>query len=765
MEDQPDYVIYENRQLRQGDCRRFYHLRRNKKFFDLKIVTSDLHRIDAHRVVLATRYPVLEQHLPDEANSILRLDRFSEDIIEVALSYAYTGRIRIDRNNAVRLFLLAINLQCSYMTERCIDFLRTRISRENVVEVWAVANSTLNDELITICKPVIRTHFEDLAINRRFCISMEPEGMAAILADPLIDKCDFDKSNKSDETKEAESLKLLALSTWLNEKNPNETTGERVDRFQNLLSLLDLCALHLDIVISLHATAAVLNVSKVYGDRITTALKQPRHIPASPNTANFSHNMRNSVQENQVLVYGSTNTNDAEYILVNAPQIHAGPEVRYDLPYRNGCSVLRFRRWVCIIGGVQAPPGTALTSAFDILNLDTGRLFRGPEMQKPRHYHSAVGTDKNIFVFGGENSNEMTLYSCETFNCVSNKWTELPNMPTARAASSAVVIPEEGVLVVGGRNHGFANRLTYKKQAEILQSTGDQRWTWSRLPSMLSERTMPGIAYFNGSVFVAGGNVTNHFDIEMMQMPPPVNSKHQWVFVSLMEFPPRHPYSLIAVNERLFLMQAHRVVLATRYPVLEQLLPIPTNNILRLNRFSKDTVESALSYAYAGRVRIYLGNALKIFLPGINLQCSFMTERCIDFLRTRKISSKFGQYPNPHYMDTLREPSHQPAVFCISMEPEGLAVILADPQIERRDFEKTIDVSGAEEERNLKLWTLSTRLHKKNPNETSTERADRLQSLLSFRDICAVAEDIAISLYSTATILIVSKVYRQQQEQ
>ncbi|KAM3172216.1 hypothetical protein ACTXT7_015011, partial [Hymenolepis weldensis] len=72
------------------------------------------------------------------------------------------------------------------------------------------------------------------------------------------------------------------------------------------------------------------------------------------------------------------------------------------LPYRYDCSIVRFRRWVCAIGGVKNLPKAQPTPTFDILNLDTGRLFKGPEMKKSRCNHSALATDQNVFVFGGE---------------------------------------------------------------------------------------------------------------------------------------------------------------------------------------------------------------------------------------------------------------------------------------------------------------------------------------------------------------------------
>lgn len=146
-----------------------------------------------------------------------------------------------------------------------------------------------------------------------------------------------------------------------------------------------------------------------------------------------------------------------------------------------------------------------------------------------------------------------------SFNISSTlRWILLPQMPSPRTATSAVAVPKEGILVVGGRTPNLVKKFVSTNHTQILQNnlktTGEQKWIWSRLPSMLSERIKPGVAYFDGSVFVAGGNVAKHFDIEMMLISPEGISKSQWVFVSLMEYAPQYPYSLIVANERLFLM-------------------------------------------------------------------------------------------------------------------------------------------------------------------------------------------------------------------
>ena len=140
-------------------------------------------------------------------------------------------------------------------------------------------------------------------------------------------------------------------------------------------------------------------------------------------------------------------------------------------------------------------------------------------------------------------------------------------MSTARANTSALCIPNKGVLVVGGsyfkwiggglfyrgkEEHNYSNEV--EMLLGNLEDGGEQTWKWLRLPSMVNERLNPGVAYFDGSVFVAGGNVGAHFDVELMRYPTGPNSKPQWMIISLMEQSPAHPYNLVVLNGKLLLI-------------------------------------------------------------------------------------------------------------------------------------------------------------------------------------------------------------------
>ena len=140
-------------------------------------------------------------------------------------------------------------------------------------------------------------------------------------------------------------------------------------------------------------------------------------------------------------------------------------------------------------------------------------------------------------------------------------------MSTKKVSTAAVCIPGEGVLVVGGvfykpsiweRIRRKPEQTYFSKEAQILkgelEGVGDQKWTWLSLPSMTTERINPGMAYFEGSVFVAGGNTGAHYDIEQMRYPTELNTTPQWTVVSLMEVPLGYPCNLFVFNEQMLLL-------------------------------------------------------------------------------------------------------------------------------------------------------------------------------------------------------------------
>ena len=73
-------------------------------------------------------------------------------------------------------------------------------------------------------------------------------------------------------------------------------------------------------------------------------------------------------------------------------------------------------------------------------------------MNEKKYEFAACSCGNFVYIFGGRNSKEGDcLSTCEKYNLVEDKWTQLPNMPHDRAQAKAVLTPDEKrIIIVGG---------------------------------------------------------------------------------------------------------------------------------------------------------------------------------------------------------------------------------------------------------------------------------------------------------------------------
>ncbi|VDL58132.1 unnamed protein product [Hymenolepis diminuta] len=233
-------AIYTDKAARAYDCSGFEYLRKHKLYFDLKILVQNFEEILAHRVVLATRFPLLRKSLPNSANGHVYWTRFSREVVEAALSFAYTGSVEIDLDIAIRLFLFSYNIGCAEIRNWCVDFLSSRINQGNVSDIWSVANSTLNEQLMSVCLPTIQNYSEVLWKIDHFCSVTQPEGMSIVLNYP-------DKKDKSKEY----SPKAEAFCEWIDNQFSVSDFKQRAYRFRRLLDIIDIETLESDVALNI----------------------------------------------------------------------------------------------------------------------------------------------------------------------------------------------------------------------------------------------------------------------------------------------------------------------------------------------------------------------------------------------------------------------------------------------------------------------------------------------------------------------------------
>lgn len=98
-------------------------------------------------------------------------------------------------------------------------------------------------------------------------------------------------------------------------------------------------------------------------------------------------------------------------------------------------------------------------------------------------------------------------------------------MPEGDSWMSALAIDGHGFLVVGGQYK--ANRAFLLRGD--MNGDVDQKWKWEKLPPMNLERQSPGIAFFEGSVYVASRYLFNI--IECLRFPTCKHTEFQWTIL------------------------------------------------------------------------------------------------------------------------------------------------------------------------------------------------------------------------------------------
>uniref|UniRef100_A0A5K3FTZ7 BACK domain-containing protein n=1 Tax=Mesocestoides corti TaxID=53468 RepID=A0A5K3FTZ7_MESCO len=423
-----------------------------------------------------------------------------------------------------------------------------RLSMESVGSIWSLANATMNYDLASACVPVITASFETICRRVDFFSSTEPHYLAMLLSRGC-------RLGEVDET-----LKLRAISSWLDAAPSAEDQKLRADVFERLLSTVDLKKVSREFVLDLSASGCVLSRSEECREHLTNAQSEawkcfdaPTAVSLKPCadhiTGGFTR--RGNITDTIYALGRDRESSDVQVIVkLPPPQLQADRNVSVRVPYRDACAVAVFDDSIYMLGG--SDDNRDATNQVDRINPLDGSVSSVPSMTLPRRRPSAAATDRHLLVFGGDNG--LWLASCEAFDSITNQWTVLPDMPTPRSASAAVNVPDVGVVVVGG----WDASMRFSNRAELLAGSveGENDCSWTRLVSMLDARLCPAVAFFQGRVVVAGGNDYGSITFECLPLNPGGPHPGQWTRLATPQLLDAWPLSLAVFRERLLLAKA-----------------------------------------------------------------------------------------------------------------------------------------------------------------------------------------------------------------
>ncbi|VDD77271.1 unnamed protein product [Mesocestoides corti] len=352
---------------------------------------DDGHEVAAHRVVLASRFPHLEQAVTNCVGRRLRWRRYDRDIVEAVVRFAYTGSIEISMDNAVRLFLLASNLGSRTITSWCAEFLRPRVSRENVEQIWSVANATKNTRMIDLCVPFIAAHFDAITTGVKFQSTTEPDSLSTLLSDDRL-------------VGVAEAAKLRAVAMWFeaNRTANTEDLTEFVGGLDNSLGAIDLGKITSDDFVEFCMSDCWINLRREFSrDLISNAWKEVRmrgpthdYLIAYTDPSNEVTFATSEWEEFEKKILGRSSGAQLPTVDVN---------FRLTMPSRSECAVVMLSESMYMIGGRDEKG--EVSRLVDRVDPFDGRVLGAAPMEHERCSFSAAAdfSGQQLLVFGGEN--------------------------------------------------------------------------------------------------------------------------------------------------------------------------------------------------------------------------------------------------------------------------------------------------------------------------------------------------------------------------
>ncbi|VUZ44879.1 unnamed protein product [Hymenolepis diminuta] len=336
--------------------------------------------VGAHLIVLSASFPVFRKHLSGNDVVHVQLSRYPMRVVNAAVEYAYGDIENISPDAALRLYLLAHNLQNKALVVGCTKFLCGRIEEINVSEVWSAANATKNEVLIVVCAPLVAKNWEMFRTSRLFHMNTEIKDMMSLLGCPRM-------------ARESVKSKVTALLEWRNALRDDEVRTARNIAFRDIVSLLKIQYTP-DFITDLFVEGIDIPVewSRCPAERLKPGKKQP--IASSSMTSNVKFCLSLFVLRNQeILATFEYEANAKRVCILNAECTEV--EIERQLALRGYTNIFTFQNKLAFIGDYlsENKPGSRRV---DLMDVSTGQLLSLPDMMNAICSPVCVGIKNEI---------------------------------------------------------------------------------------------------------------------------------------------------------------------------------------------------------------------------------------------------------------------------------------------------------------------------------------------------------------------------------
>lgn len=145
----------------------------------------------------------------------------------------------------------------------------------------------------------------------------------------------------------------------------------------------------------------------------------------------------------------------------------------------------------------RADPFDRLLSSIEVIDLLTGAVSDGPEMQFGRSNHSAVAIDNSIYICGGRRYYQgkwATTARCERFNLTTSTWDDIAPLP--RPLQGAACQVGRQIVFAGGFDGAFASDAVYCYKVDANE--------WVSLRRLAAPQSATAVAVMDRTLLLFG---------------------------------------------------------------------------------------------------------------------------------------------------------------------------------------------------------------------------------------------------------------------
>ncbi|KAK4313697.1 hypothetical protein Pmani_014986 [Petrolisthes manimaculis] len=387
----------------------------SRLYTDLTIKTQD-QVIHAHKVILAAASPyfraMLSVGLVEGQTQTLVLEDVSGVMLNVVLTFIYTGRAMLTHHNVQHILTLADYFQIHVLKKLCCYHLKKHLSVDTCLSVYEVA-----------------------ALHRCHDLAAEALAMASSQCTKIISQPSFTNTQK-------DTILTLLDQPFLNVESEEELIDgivrwaaedpeERHKWLPAMMEKLDIC--NLDQKLRTH-WLTILKEKKLFTDDLVSIFKRTRDGVICEDRQ-ILRQRQNSLGEVLLVMAGESNGR-----LLRSTE----------------CFAIGYTSWRCSIPD-NGQPSYYRPHQLQVL----------PTMEHARAYCAVAVYNNSVYILGGLTS-ERFLASCERYNTEDNTWQGLAELPIPIHGAAAAFL--DGVLYVGGgkSTHRYHhNLLAYDEHNEV----------------------------------------------------------------------------------------------------------------------------------------------------------------------------------------------------------------------------------------------------------------------------------------------------------